>query len=243
MNFFKKKIILNPLHKKDDENTRRSFIRKSIAAVFGATVLASAEEIYSMESKTGYVYVKENGEVINNYKPAGEATPFLGQIMVFGFNFAPTGWFKCEGQLISTTTYSALFSLLGTSFGGTGVTQFGLPDFRGRVAIHAGQGAGLSQYVVGQSSGSEGITLLNSEIPSHTHSLNVSSGIGTTPNPANSYIAQNAEGIGAYTGTSNLLMNSSSVASAGSGLAHNNIQPVLSLNFCIARQGIFPARP
>lgn len=242
MNFFKKKIILNPLYKEDDK-ARRSFIRKSIAALFGATILTKADEIYSMESKTGYVYVKADGEVINNYQPMGDVQPYLGQINVFGFDFAPNGWLKCEGQLLPINTNSALFSLLGTQFGGLGVTTFALPDFRGRVPLHAGQGAGLSLYDIGDANGSEGVTLLTSEIPSHSHSLSVSSGMGTTPNPSGSFIAQNAEGISAYTGTSNLFLNSTAVADGGSGLPHNNIQPSLVLNFCIARQGVFPQRP
>lgn len=242
MNFFKKKVILNPLHNKDDK-ARRSFIRKSFAALFGATILTKADELYSMESKTGYVYVKQDGEVINNYQPMGDATPYLGQINVFGFNFAPIGWLKCEGQILNIAGNTALFSLLTTYYGGNGTTTFGIPDFRGRVPVHAGQGSGLSSYSLGESDGYEGITLLTSEIPAHIHTVGVSSGIGTTPNPANSYIAQNAEGIGAYSGTSNLFLNSSSVANAGSGLPHNNMQPVLALNFCIAGQGVFPQRP
>jgi len=242
MNFLKKKIILNPLHKEDDR-ARRSFIRKSISAVFGAIILTKADEIYSMESKTGYVYVKADGEVVNNYQPMGEAQPYLGQISVFGFDFAPNGWLKCQGQLLAISTNTALFSLIGTTFGGDGKSTFALPDFRGRVPLHAGQGAGLSLYSVGDAYGTEGVSLLASEIPSHSHTLSVNSGIGTTSNPTNSYIAQNAEGIGEYAGTSNLFLNSSAVAAAGLGQAHNNIQPSLVLNFCIARAGVFPQRP
>jgi microcystin-dependent protein len=242
MNFFKKKIIINPLHKGDDK-ARRSFIRKSIAAVFGATILTRAEDIYSMESKTGYIYVKQNGEVINDYQPMGDSQPFLGQINIFGFNYAPVGWTKCNGQILSVTGNIALYALLGNTYGGSG-NVFALPDFRGRVPLHAGQGPGLSNYSLGDMNGYENVTLLSTELPSHTHQIAVNSNIGTTSTPANTFIAKNAEGIGAYGNLQNAaILNSGSVTITGSGNSHNNLQPVLSLNFCIATQGIFPIRP
>ena len=236
-------MILNPLHKEDPENARRSFIRKSIAAVFGAAILTSADDIFSMESKTGYVYVKQNGEVINNYQPMGDSQPYVGQINIFAFSFAPTGWARCNGQLLPLTGNTALYALLGTTYGGNGSSNFALPDFQGRVPLHAGEGPGLTPYALGESGGQEGTVLLNTEIPSHTHSISVSSGIGSTPNPSNAFLAQNAEGIGSYAASPNLFMNSAAVSITGASAAHNNMQPVLSLNFCIARQGIFPTRP
>lgn len=243
MNLFKKKIILDPLHKKEDASQRRSFIRKSITALFGATILTSAEDVFSMESKTGYVYVKQNGEVINNYKPQGDSQPFLGAIVAFGCNFAPNGWLMCNGQILAISSNTALFSLLGTYYGGNGTTTFALPDLRGRVAMSTGQGRGLSDHVQGESDGYEGITLLTSEIPAHTHFLQGNSGIGASSSPANNYLSGNAEGINSYAGSGNAALNSSAIGIAGANIAHNNMQPVLALNFCIARQGIFPSRP
>ncbi len=242
MNLFKKKILLNPLYKKENE-ARRSFIRNSLAVLFGAAVLSNAEDLFSMESKTGYIYVKQNGEVINDYQPMGDSEPYIGQINIFGFSFAPIGWAKCNGQILNINGNTALFSLLSNYYGGNGTTTFALPDFRGRIPVHMGQGSGLSNYIIGETTGDESIILQSSEIPSHTHSIGINSGIGTTPNPSNSYPAQNAEGIGAYADTPNLLLNSSAVGDTGSGNAHNNIQPVLSINFCIATQGLFPSRP
>ncbi len=243
MNLFKKKMILNPLHKEESEENRRNFIRKSIAALFGATILTSASDIFSMESKTGYIYVKQNGEVINHYNPAGEAQPFLGEIVSFGCNFAPFHWAFCNGQLLPITGNTALFSLLGTYYGGNGTTNFALPDLRGRVPIGFGQGTGLSDYSLGQSGGSEGTSLLTTEIPSHSHSVASSSAIGITPNPSGAFLAQNAEGIGSYTVSGNAVLNNSAIGVTGSGSPHSNIQPILGLNFCIALQGIFPAQP
>lgn len=242
MNFLKKKIILDPLHK-EDESQRRSFIRKSIAALFGATILTSAKDIYSMESKTGLIYVKQNGEVINDYSPMGESQPFLGEIVAFGCNFEPFGWKMCNGQLLDLGTNTALFSLLGTTFGGDGDTNFALPDLRGRVGLGPGQGSGLSLYVTGEQGGSEGVSLLQTEIPSHNHFITASSGIGISPSPSNTYFAQNAEGISSYRTSSNTVLNSNAIGVTGSGNPHNNIQPVLAMNFCIATQGIFPAHP
>lgn len=243
MNLFRKKMILNPLHKEEQEENRRNFIRKSVAALFGATILTSASDIFSMESKTGYIYVKQNGEVINNYNPQGDAQPYLGSIVAFGCNFAPNGWYMCNGQILPITGNTALFSLLGTYYGGNGSSTFALPDLRGRVAMSSGQGPGLAYYDMGQSDGYEGISLLPTQMPAHIHTLAGSSGIGTSPNPSNTFLAENAEGINAYAASGNVVLNNAAIGVAGSSLPHNNIQPVLALNFCIARAGIFPARP
>ncbi len=241
MNPFRKKIFLDPLHKKEKEGDRRSFIRKSLTAIFGATILSNAEDLFSMESKTGYVYVKQNGEVINNYSPS-VASPFLGQITIYGCSFAPTGWAKCDGQIIAVSSNPALFSLLSNRYGGNGTSTFGLPDFRGRVPVHQGQGQGLSLYELGQTGGFETVTLLQSQIPAHIHTVNTSSQAGTTSKPINDYLAQNIEGIGAFAGSANVNLNSGSIGASGSGLPHNNMQPSLVLNFCIATQGVFPSR-
>jgi microcystin-dependent protein len=241
MNLFKKKI-LSPKNEESEEN-RRNFIRKSIAGLFGAAALFNATDLFSRDSKTGYVYVKRNGEIINNYKPMGDTTPYLGQITIFSFNYAPHNWSQCNGQILSTNFYGALFSLLGNYYGGNGTTTFALPDFRGRVPLSFGQGPGLSDHVLGESSGSEGVTLFTQELPAHRHLLAAGTGIGSSPNPSGKYISANAEGINSFNPTGGAMMNAGSVSYAGSGNAHNNIQPALVMNFCIATQGVFPTRP
>jgi microcystin-dependent protein len=234
-NLFKK----NP--SMDGNSNRRRFIKKAAAAALGVTMIANVDELLAMKSKTGFLYVKQNGEVINNYSPAG-TTPYLGQLMCVGWNFATTGWALCNGQLLPIAQNTALFALLGTTYGGNGQTTFALPDLRGRAPLHFGQGPGLSNFFLGESSGSETHTLSVNEIPSHNHLLNINSGIGTTSVPTNNVIARNAEGINDFAAASNGTMNSSSLGSTGGSQPHNNLQPFLVLNWQIAMQGIFPSQ-
>ncbi|MBS1492555.1 MAG: phage tail protein [Bacteroidetes bacterium] len=201
----------------------------------------NATEVFSRDSKTGYVYVKKNGEVINDYQPLGDSSPYLGQITIFAFNFAPHNWAQCNGQIFSIFSYGALFSLLGNYYGGNGTSTFALPDLRGRVPLSQGQGLGLSNYLMGEAAGSEGVTLIESELPAHNHSIGVNTGIGSSPNPSGKYIAANAEGINSFNASAGSSLNSGIISSTGTGNSHNNIQPILVLNFCIAMQGIFPA--
>lgn len=174
--------------------------------------------------------------------------PFVAEIRIFPFNFAPTGWAFCDGQLLPISQNTALFSLLGTFYGGDGKSTFALPNLQGSVPIHAGQGQGLTERFLGEVSGVESITLLESEIPAHAHGVGRAlADAGNTISPVNSVWAQSAAGRGAAalykdgspTGTVNIL----SLNIAGGGLPHNNMQPYLTLNFCIALQGIFPQRP
>ena len=170
---------------------------------------------------------------------------FLGQICTFGFNFPPRGWATCDGQLMSIQQNAALFSLLGTYYGGNGVTTFALPDLRGRVPLHQGQGPGLSTYVIGELSGTENVTLLQSEMPLHTHILNGSSALSDSHTPSNNVIATSlATGTKTYLSATppNVGMNPQSIALAGGSQPHNNLQPFLVINYCIALQGIFPSR-
>lgn len=233
-NFFNKEA--------ESKDSRRSFFKKSLGVVIGATVIGSASDLFAMKSKTGLIYVKENNEVINHYDPQGGSQPFLGECMLCGFNFPPQGWALCNGQIMSIQQNQALFSLLGTYYGGNGVTTFALPDLRGRFPIGAGQGPGLTDRVQGEAGGEENHTLLITEIPSHTHSVNVSSSIGTTDTPGGNYLAQNSEGINEYAASSNSVMNAGSISNVGGNQPHNNMQPYLVLNWCIATQGIFPSR-
>lgn len=169
--------------------------------------------------------------------------PFVAEIRIFPFNFAPKGWAMCNGQLLPISQNTALFSLLGTFYGGDGKSTFALPDLQGSAPMHQGQGPGLSEYFVGQAGGSETVTLIQSEIPAHAHQASGVSGSGPT-SPAN-----NAWGTAAgrtppptyVDGSPNVVMGNA-LSIAGSSLPHNNMQPYLTLNFCIAMQGIFPPR-
>ena len=170
--------------------------------------------------------------------------PFVAEIRIFPFNFAPTGWAMCNGQLLPISQNTALFSLLGTMYGGDGKSTFGLPDLQGNAPMFWGQGPGLSLYDQGQTGGSESVTLLQSEIPAHNHQASGASGSGPT-SPANA-----TWGAGAgrtppptyFSGSSNVTMAATALGIAGSSVPHNNMQPYLTLNFCIAMQGIFPPR-
>jgi len=172
------------------------------------------------------------------------AEPFIGQIIQAGFNFAPRGYATCDGQLLSIAQNTALFSLLGTTFGGDGRVTFGLPDLRGRVAVHQGQGPGLTNRTMGEMSGSETVTLINSEMPMHNHlftTSNVSGALGT-PN-GNFLSASSDSNVALYRPTSDgSTLNPQSVGLAGGNQPHNNMQPYLVINFCIAMEGIFPSR-
>lgn len=167
-----------------------------------------------------------------------------------GFNFAPTGWALCNGQLLSISQYTALFSLLGTTFGGDGVRTFGLPNLQSRVAINQGQGQGLSPYVMGQTGGNENVTLLQNQMPMHNHLVSVNNTLGAASDPTNAIPAKGYTGdarnptqVPNYTSaaaTGNLAANA--VSQAGGNQPHPNIQPYQCVNFIIALQGIFPSR-
>jgi microcystin-dependent protein len=168
--------------------------------------------------------------------------PFLGEIQIFAGNFPPIGWAFCQGQLLPISQYSALFSILGTTYGGNGTTNFALPNLQGCIPIHTGQGPGLSDRVLGETSGVETVTLLASEMPQHTHQLNAIASAGDTTVPANNVLGENAGGVNNYKSSANNSMNANTVSTQGGGLPHNNMQPYLTLNFCIAFEGIFPSR-
>jgi len=172
--------------------------------------------------------------------------PFVAEIRIFPFNFAPKGWAFCDGQILPLSQNTALFSLLGTTYGGDGKSNFALPDMQGNAPIHPGQGAGLSLYDLGEMSGTSSVTLLDSEMPSHTHALQGQSqdpADQAAPSPARTFAAsQNANAYGPSNGTPLTQMSFQTLSLAGGGLPHNNMQPYLTLNFCIALQGVFPPR-
>jgi microcystin-dependent protein len=173
------------------------------------------------------------------------ADPFVAEIRIFPFNFAPRGWAFCDGQLLPISQNTALFSLVGTFYGGDGKSTFALPDLQGSVPVHHGQGPGLSRYDVGQLGGSDAVTLLQSEIPSHSHALRANPQLGDSPSPAADRAIARLGSINVYQTTSNANltpMAAESLPPAGGSQPHNNLQPYLTLNFCIALQGVFPPR-
>ena len=174
------------------------------------------------------------------------ATNYLGEILMVGFNFAPNGYALCNGQTMSISQNSALFSLLGTTYGGDGVTTFQLPNLQGRVPIHSGQGAGLSPYVLGQQSGTENVTLITSQLPSHNHTLQVNDNTtGIAATGAAGFLnskTESGESVAASTLSSPAILSGSAITLSGGNQPHNNLQPSLCINFVIALQGIFPSR-
>ncbi len=173
--------------------------------------------------------------------------PFIGEIKMVGFNFAPRGWAFCSGQLLQISQNPALFSILGTTYGGDGRVSFGLPDLQGRSPMHAGNGPGLSSHPLGQRAGSETATLIASQMGSHSHSWQVADELGTLTTPANNALAMAKTGRGGFllyaADTATSAMAPEVVAdNTGSGAAHTNIQPVLVINFVIALVGVFPSR-
>lgn len=183
--------------------------------------------------------------------------PFIGMIVMFGGNFAPRGWAKCDGTLLAISQYQALFSILGTTYGGDGRTTFGLPALRGRVPMHYGQGPGLSNHPLGQKSGVENVTLNTNQIPSHTHGINASGTLrvvredGNTAEPAGAAIANvSPDTTMAYNNSTapdadaaaNSVVVSATATNTGGNQDHTNMQPYLAVNFIIALQGTYPSR-
>jgi microcystin-dependent protein len=171
------------------------------------------------------------------------ADPFVAEIRIFPFNFAPKGWAWCDGQLLPLSQNTALFSLLGTTYGGNGKSNFALPDLQGRAPMHPGQGPGLSLHDLGETGGSETVTLLESEIPAHSHSLNASKVDATERVPTGQLPANGIGGIVAFAAPGALTqLSPNGLAPAGGDQPHNNLQPYLTFYFCIALQGVFPPR-
>jgi microcystin-dependent protein len=173
--------------------------------------------------------------------------PFLAEIRMFGFNFAPKGWAFCDGQLMPISQNTALFSLLGTNFGGDGRTTFGLPNLQAKVPLQQGQGPGLSPYVLGETGGASSVTLTPPQMPAHTHALQCASTTADQTSPANALpaipAAQRGQNFFADSPGTLPAMKANLLAPSGGGGPHNNLPPFLSLNFCIALTGIFPSRP
>lgn len=175
---------------------------------------------------------------------------FVGEIRMFGCNYAPLNWAQCNGQLLAIRSNTALFSILGTNFGGDGVTTFGLPNLQGQAPMGQGQGPGFPPYIVGENMGNETVTLLQGELAVHNHNVNCFNDAGSGPSPAGNVLAtsgadRNAVAYNAATTGTTVQMNGSQIGSAGSlsPAPHNNMSPYLVVNYCIALQGVYPQRP
>ena len=220
---------------------RRNFIRRAFAALAGlGTVSAGMAAAASTR--------EDQPEDIHGRRAVD---PYLGEIMQVGFNFAPRGWAFCDGQLLPIASNSALFSLLGTTYGGDGRTTFGLPDLRGRTAVHPGNAPGLTNRIWGERGGQETHVLTVAELPSHNHTVNCLNEGGDQSNPGGHFPAGSAStGRGTTVDTeyatsissSASTMNSGTIAHTGGNLSHNNMQPYLCVFHCIAMQGTFPSR-
>jgi microcystin-dependent protein len=172
------------------------------------------------------------------------ADPFVAEIRIFPFNFAPRGWAWCDGQLLPLSQNTALFSLLGTTYGGDGKSNFALPDMQGRAPMYWGQGPGLSLHDIGETGGSETVSLLESESPAHSHALRAFNDVGDYPLPQGNSLATVAGDL-LYQSTINqnlVQMSDNALAPAGGDQPHNNLMPYLTFYFCIALQGVFPPR-
>jgi microcystin-dependent protein len=175
------------------------------------------------------------------------AEPFVAEIRIFGFNFNPRGWAFCNGATIPISQNTALFTLLGTQYGGNGTTTFQLPNLAGRAAMFWGQGPGLSNRVIGETGGTQTVTLLLNQMPSHSHTINAKA-TGGQPSPTGnvwgtSNAAKVAANFYAPVGGATVAMNATTLTPQGGNQPHENMMPYLGINFCIALQGIFPQRP
>jgi microcystin-dependent protein len=176
------------------------------------------------------------------------STPYIGEIRMFGFGTrgAPNGWQACDGSLLPISQYDALFALIGTTYGGDGQVTFAVPDLRGRLPVHQGTGPGLSTYVIGQKAGTETVTVLPTQMPAHTHTLSATSAASSSLTPANTLLPGAVSGETFYvsdiTGATALAMSAQSTSIAGGSQAHENCMPTLTVQYCIATQGIFPSQ-
>jgi microcystin-dependent protein len=170
--------------------------------------------------------------------------PFIGAICMYGFNFAPKGWATCDGQILQISQNSALFSLLGTTYGGNGVQTFALPDLRGRVPVHQGTARTGTVYTMGEVAGEETVTLAISQMPTHNHIVEANSNPGDTGAPGGAIFANSGATDREYlaSGQANVAMSPSIISASGGNQPHDNMQPFLTINYCIALYGIFPSR-
>jgi len=172
------------------------------------------------------------------------STPFVGEIRMFGFGRTPNGWQACDGSLLPISQYDVLFALIGTTYGGDGQSTFAVPDLRGRLPVHQGQGSGLSNYIVGQVAGNETVTVLATQMPAHTHAAVATNAAATTGTPGVNVIlgavADQTMYVTDISGGTPFTLSLQSTSLAGGSQAHENCMPTLTVQYCIAYQGIFP---
>jgi microcystin-dependent protein len=210
-------------------NPRRDFLARTAAALGGALLALAGRPALP---GGGQARAATNG-----------AEPFLGEIMLFAGTFTPSGYLPCEGQLLPISQNTALFSLLGTTYGGNGINTFALPDLRGRVPIHVGQGLGLPNYSQGQAGGEATHTLTVAEMPQHSHAAFADTGNGTTSSPAGALPAHDPAGTPVYGTNAVASLSGNAIGVSGSSQPHNVQSPYLVMRWCIATAGIFPSRP
>jgi len=190
---------------------------------------------------TGSTGGTDPGTSTHTSTTSSDMEPLIGEIKIFAGPFAPRGWAFCDGQILAISDYTALFSLLGSTYGGDGKTSFALPDLRGRVPVHAGQGVGLSNYQAGMKGGSESVMLTVNDIPAHNHFVNHATNTADANTPSNKLMAPGGETIYSE-GDHHSQMNQQMIDNTGGGQAHSNIQPFIAINFIIALEGIYPSR-
>lgn len=225
----------NKLTIKNNSKSRRGFLQDAAKWIGGTALLAATANVFTSNK------VKADTSSTNG------SNPYIGEIMMFGGNFNPRGWATCEGQLLQISQNTALFSLLGTTYGGDGRITFGLPDLRGRAPIGRGSGPGLATQSWGERGGTESFTLTSAQMPSHSHSIPVNSAGGTSDNPVNNFMASNSEGIKHYSTSQGSDINTDpeyggASANSGGGQVVYKRSPYLAIYFCIALVGEFPAR-
>jgi microcystin-dependent protein len=172
--------------------------------------------------------------------------PYIGEIRMFGFGRTPNGWQACNGALLAISEYDALFALIGTTYGGDGQTTFAVPDLRGRLPIHQGTGPGLSNYVIGQMSGTESVTLIQTQMPAHTHTAVATTAASTATTPGTGLLPGTVSGdtfyVNTITGNTAAAMSPQMLTLAGGSQPHENCMPTLTVQYCIATFGIFPSQ-
>ncbi|HEY6942978.1 phage tail protein [Dokdonella sp.] len=168
--------------------------------------------------------------------------PFLGEIRMVGFNFAPRGWAFCAGQLLPISQYDALFALIGTIYGGDGQSTFALPNMAGRLPVHQGQGLGLSNYVIGQAAGTETVTLIAQQMPQHAHPVGAASGGTRSSNPMGNMLGSGEADMYTRGTGAPVSLAANAIGTSGGNQPHDNMQPYLCINFVIALEGVFPSR-
>lgn len=215
---------------KNNSKSRRGFLLDITKWISGTALLTAAANIFT------------SGKIKADTSSANGTDVFVGEIISFGCNFAPRGYTFCNGQLLQISQNTALFSLLGTTFGGDGRTTMGVPDLQGRVAVGVGTGPGLSNITWGEKGGVHEVTLGNTQIPNHSHSLRVDKNYPNSDNPDGKYISADSEGIAHYSSFGTDTANSNSIENSGGGDAHNNMMPYLCIYQCIAVTGAFPSR-